>query len=348
MKFCILVTEYTGCFYWRIRVPFLALAERGHQVRMSDGKVEVSSDEILVVQRNALEVVLNGINTHRSFGGKVVFEIDDDLHALPPSNPSQPFYRHGSYGLAMIEQQMRLASMLIVSTPRLAERYREFNPNIHVCYNAADPEDIAPYLADGEPEEDGTIRIGWGGSDTHIPDFSTIVEPLTKVMRERPQVRFVFIGGDMRNMFPSDVRTRMRHAGGTGGGSIKNPPSLGFMKLIAQQRLHIAIAPIAPLAFNASKSWCKLVEFGALGIPLVASRFGPYLEYGRNQPEEVVILAEGRKEWERGLLRLIDSKEERETLRRRNRLNVLAKHLSTQRVVEWEKAFATLEDPVLA
>lgn len=338
MKFCCLVTEYTGCFYWRIRVPFFALAERGHDVRMTDSKCIVSSDEILVIQRNGNPTVPPSMVTHLKNGGKVLFEIDDDIHSIPQGNSTERWYSPGSYGRKIIEEQMRMASVLVVSTPRLAQRYSEFNPNVAVCYNAADLQDIRPYLNDGEPEDSEEIRFGWGGSSTHEPDFATVVEPISRVLRQRKNARFVFVGADMRHMFPRDVRPQMRHAGGTDGGSIPDPPSLRFLKLLADQRLHFAIAPIASLVFNASKSWVKCIEFGALGIPLICSRFGPYIEYHKTAPVYPVILAETRREWEDAMLRLIDNPGERERLRRRNRMNVLAQHLSSHRAVEWERA----------
>jgi glycosyltransferase involved in cell wall biosynthesis len=38
----------------------------------------------------------------------------------------------------------------------------------------------------------------------------------------------------------------------------------------------IGLAPVAPTAFNASKSYLKALEYGALGIPVIASDWYPY------------------------------------------------------------------------
>ena len=43
----------------------------------------------------------------------------------------------------------------------------------------------------------------------------------------------------------------------------------------------IGIAPLARTEFNASKSWAKLLEYGARGIPAVATRWGQYPEWFR-------------------------------------------------------------------
>jgi glycosyltransferase involved in cell wall biosynthesis len=41
----------------------------------------------------------------------------------------------------------------------------------------------------------------------------------------------------------------------------------------------VGIAPLRPIGFNKAKSPLKALEFAALGIPIVASDWGPYSEF---------------------------------------------------------------------
>jgi len=97
-----------------------------------------------------------------------VYEFDDDYRATPRSNPvtAMPEF---AQSIAMMNRIMSLADVVVTSTPVLAEAYRDLNDRIFVCRNTIDPLEAASFFGLGEPEDDGTLRIGWGGSQSHAP-----------------------------------------------------------------------------------------------------------------------------------------------------------------------------------
>jgi glycosyltransferase involved in cell wall biosynthesis len=51
-----------------------------------------------------------------------------------------------------------------------------------------------------------------------------------------------------------------------------------YPRAVASLRIDVAIAPLADVPFNRHRSNLKFLEFGALGIPIVASKVEPYAE----------------------------------------------------------------------
>ena len=70
--------------------------------------------------------------------------------------------------------------------------------------------------------------------------------------------------------------------------------------------LGIGIAPLADTKFNRSKSWLKIAELSALGVPWVGS---PRVEYERFHRMGAGVLADTPRRWYRELKRLKDSPE---------------------------------------
>ena len=108
---------------------------------------------------------------------------------------------------------------------------------------------------------------------------------------------------------------------------------------VAQCDLDIAIAPLEPSSFNECKSYLKLLEYGLQGLPVVASRFGPYVQYQAEAKEAVVSLAQGPEDWTRQLLDLVDSATARASLARANLRYIFDSHTMSKRVIAWEDAF---------
>ena len=221
---------------------------------------------------------------HFKTAAVVAYEFDDHYRATTASNPASLASRFGERA-GWMDQMLQLADVVITTTPMLADSYRATNPNIHVCRNAIDPIDTAAFFQLGEPEPDGEIRIGFAGSGSHVDDMKLVVEPVTRILDARSDVRFIMIGADFRSLFPERLHERIRYAGHTfysdDNGRVREfcyPgemwPVVRYLHLLAEHRLHIAIAPLADSLFNRAKSDLKLLEYGALGIPTVASPIG--------------------------------------------------------------------------
>jgi glycosyltransferase involved in cell wall biosynthesis len=269
---------------------------------------------------------------------------------MPASNPSAPFFA-GTSIARTLEHFCVESHGLLVSTPDLATEYSRFNQRTYVCYNAIDDRQAERFvrpLKSGAKRE-GQVRIGYAGSDTHAGDFAMILPALCRLMITRPKVRLVFIGANQRNLIPERFWGQTEFLGGTGSAAdlpFDDPRadatterrlgSVSYYDVVQAADFDIGIAPIAPVTFNRCKSYLKVMEYGMLGIPAVATRYGPYLQYQAEAKEPVVRLVDSPDAWEQVLQEMVDDAEMRVTLAGANHAYVHRAHLMSRRVRAWE------------
>lgn len=192
-----------------------------------------------------------------------VYEVDDDLLNVDPSNPAAEFFNDPA-----TKQNIKLcaqkADLVTVSTEPLREQMLKWNPNVRVVPNFIDHDVLDIWRKQPDPDK---VVIGWCGSPTHEMDFAPMGEELGITMGMLPQTRFMTIGGNFTHGLPID---RVRALGW-----ISKP-----RKVYDQiAKFDIGIAPLVPHVFNESKSYIKALEYAALGIPTVASNVGPYKDF---------------------------------------------------------------------
>jgi glycosyltransferase involved in cell wall biosynthesis len=139
------------------------------------------------------------------------------------------------------------------------------------------PERVMPHGSD--------VRIGWLASREHRDTYERMQlrEVFEHMLRRHPHVEIVAIGIDLE-------LTSNRAF------SIPFTAYADLPPLLA--RLDIGIAPIADLEFNAIRSNVKLKEYGAAGLPWLASPIGPYAEMGEEQGGRLVEDDRWRQELE--------------------------------------------------
>ena len=342
--------DFSGSGFYRIIQPFSALRDKGHDVVFIDRhddllyRYESRPGDTLVLQRQTSRQSLALIQAFKQMGGYVVYEFDDNFHALPPDNPFAPVYGSGKPATKIGEHLTREAYLVIVSTQDLKDEYRRYNPNIIVCENAIEDKRLTQEPITGEPKRPGEIRIGYAASGTHEADFATVAKPIAKVMTDHPEARMVFIGADMRKMLPREIQARTEYVGRTEtpeGQTVahigESLPVIRYYEMIRKADFDLAIAPLRPLTFNRCKSALKLMEYGALAIPAIASHFGPYAKYG-----QTVRLATTDKEWSAALTRLIEAKDERRNLAQANLTHIKTHHVLSKKIEQWEAALRML------
>lgn len=193
-------------------------------------------------------------------GRKLVFEVDDDLFHVDPSNT----VAYGFFSQRQVQDNLaknaEVASMVTVTTEPLAAVMREFNGNVVVIPNYID-EDIFNIAEPKSPH----LTVGWAGSTSHQMDFDEVKGILKSVARKNPDVHFQFSGADYgRKIFPPQRYTFLPY----------EQEVWEHWRLVA--RLNIGIAPLRAHVFNAGKSAVKAVEFMSLGLPGVYSHVRAY------------------------------------------------------------------------
>lgn len=383
MKILVGIGALDGCAAYRLIYPCLALRDRGHDITFIDKpeELEAPDADVLIVQRLHSIKVLEKLRAFQTRGGKVIFDLDDNVWSIPASNPAARIFGEGKPATRMMEQYIEAADAVVVSTPALkrkCDQLRGYNIRDHasdpkratwIAYNSLEASAFERYARkpDGRPKRSGEIRIGWAGSDTHRGDFVRIIAALSKVMREHPETRMVFIGADMTDLMPQDLKSRCRQpiVGTTWEAQRKTKPVSQYFPpaddpqkrmnslsvaseklptrkwyaLLEKSAIDIALAPLEPIAFNDSKSFVKLLEYGMLGLPTIASAFGPYMQYGVeafHMGEKPLRLAETPDDWADHLRALIESPDARRTLAESNLREVGERHLLATNAVQWE------------
>ena len=97
------------------------------------------SVDIIIAQRQYdNQVAENMLFEAIKFGKKVIYEVDDNLHAVLPSSPVFGIYHQGSNALRMVSTIVNRCHGCTVSTHELAGDYSKFNDNIEVLPNSID------------------------------------------------------------------------------------------------------------------------------------------------------------------------------------------------------------------
>jgi hypothetical protein len=245
--------------------------------------------EVIVGQRVCLPGPTQGWQQMAKEGrAKLVLEIDDDLFSTHPTST----IAHGFFSQPEIQANLKaniqVADLVTVTTEALADRIRQFNPNIAVLPNC-----IPAALLDHTPaRRDDTVTVGWAGSPTHQIDWHRNAEPIARVIRTPPA------GGDA----PDGLGPRP-----TRPAAPRQPPPLHRLDRLGRRpaprhRLPHRRRPPVGNVFNLCKSDVKLLELSALGIPAVCSDVGPYHHSG---PLASARMVRSGNDWARHLTDLI-------------------------------------------
>jgi glycosyltransferase involved in cell wall biosynthesis len=189
----------------------------------------------------------------------IVFGQDDLMYAMPPKNPfSKTIYKDVK---KRVRRCLSIADRVIVTTQALAEELRSMADDVRVVPNYLDEA-----IWGGLHSERGVSdkpRVGWAGAQQHLGDL----ELLEEVVRETAdEVDWVFFG-----MCPDFLQPYVKE--------IHNPVTFGkYPQKLATLNLDLAVAPLEHNRFNESKSNLRLLEYGVLGWPVIASDIAPYHE----------------------------------------------------------------------
>lgn len=280
--------------YYRIRLPFDELAKHGHDVKHSRDVADFDTTwPVLVAQRFGFPgFEVEWLKLWRRH--QLIWETDDDLWHIDAPNKRAVKVFTPDYLKAM-EMCVRTARLVTVTNDHLAEQMSRFNPNVAVVPNMID----AP-LCDAPRARRSKVTIGWAGGDSHRRDLGRIINPLASVLRTT-DAQVHTIGADFRDIMrlPAD---RHRHTGW-------EVRLLDYYKSID---FDIGLAPIEDTLFTRSKSYIKALEYGALGIPVIASDVGPYREYVDDGVTGFLVRKES--EWIDRMRLLVEDEELRERM----------------------------------
>jgi glycosyltransferase involved in cell wall biosynthesis len=213
----------------------------------------------VVLQRTRSPQAPGAVHELRRRGVLVAYELDDDIWRMPEWNPLRRHFTKDV--LSQMERVIAACDLVIATTSALAEILYRMNREVRVIPNGIDLSLVPAPVR----RERTTVRIGWAGSGTHEGDLKMAEAALKRVLELRPEVELVFLG--WAPAWTKGLNRVEQHAW---------VPADQLYTRLAEIDLDLAIAPLAEHRFNISKSSVKTIEYGALGLPVVASDVGPY------------------------------------------------------------------------
>jgi glycosyltransferase involved in cell wall biosynthesis len=241
-----------------------------------------------------------------------VLGLDDLLTAIPPGNPySATIYPDIA---ARIARAVALCDRLVVSTAMLAEAYAA-GKDVRVIPNTLDEVRWAGLA--NVPRGGARPRVGWAGARQHLGDLA-LLEPVVRATHK--EVDWVFFG-----MCPPSIRTMAAEFHDM-------VPIARYPERLASLGLDVAVAPLQDLPFNRAKSHLKLLEYGILGIPAVASDVAPY----RGSP--AILVSDDPRSWIDALMTLARDRDGARARGHALREYVLTKWVLSRMLGEWKRA----------
>lgn len=326
-----------GCHHYRLLLPLSEAARHGHEVWVEQVLPNRApwwpGVEVVIGQRVCNPRPTEAWQALARQPGRpmLVFELDDDLFEVDASSPVAHEFFAQPEVQANLRANIAVADLVTVSTPRLAEVVSKINPRVVVLENclSRDVWELGALRLEAGADWRGSwapglpMTVGWAGSPTHRMDLEWVAKGVSRPLRR--------YGCDVHVIGP-DYRWILGQANhGRHTGWIPNLDA--YYRAID---FDVALAPLKPHPFNASKSWLRPLELACLGVPVVASDYG---EYARFIEDGVTgLLAARDHEWGKALAQMQLSKDLRIELARVAHRRA-ASHLVEHRWSAWVDAY---------
>ena len=311
--------------FYRVRAPAASLAAANRaschflpeqRERHEPNVVEIANSgaAVLLLHSFLHDAQLEKLaDYHRHLDIPVVFSLDDWLLELPDYNP---FARTNYPDMSRrVLFALGHCDRLVVPTPKLAEYYAPYVADIRVVPNRI-PRALIHSLKAGPS---GRLRVGWAGAPQHSGDLDWLA-PVVRATGDH--CRWVFFGQKPAGLSESECEY--------------HPPVAlkDYFEQLAGLDLDLAVAPLSDNPFNRAKSHLKLLEYAALGLPVVCTDCEAY----RAAP--ALRLQNDAALWTQELIRLADEPESRVELAAGLRRWLESGHILEDHLDEWAQALS--------
>lgn len=282
--------------------PYRITFERHHQDAAAvEAAFAAHQPDVLVLSRYTSELGTTWIGLARAAGIPVVYHLDDDLLAVPPSLGQSKFKAYNSpERLQALKNNIEGSDLLYVSTAELANRLKEHGIATPIVagniYCAVSQEEVGALTGPAT----GPV-IGYMGTAGHAADLAMVLPAVCEVMKAIPTLQFEVFG---TIKMPADLEQfgrRVRHITSV----TKYAEFLPFLRSLGWW---IGLAPLEDNVFNRCKADTKWVEYSLAGMAVVASDLPVY---HRACEDGAGILAATNAEWSQSIIDLVHHPKER-------------------------------------
>lgn len=315
------VISLWGCAWYRCYTPGMQLKRMGHDVVLDTDlpSEAVPEFDVIVMQSLSAPNAPRLMRYAKELGKTTVYDIDDDVWNIHPSNPAYEGWSDPEIR-GKAEECLRLADVVTTTTPHLARELRRFNKNVRVLPNMLPAE----HWQVQRPDNGDKVILGWAGSGGRSHDLAMLKGVVRELLDRYPNLEFHVTGEWNVQAFPAHDRIKL----------VETVQIEQLAKLIAP--FDIGIAPIQDTKFNLAKSDLKFLEYGILGIPCVASALEPYVH--SIQPGVNGFLAKNERDWLKLLSKLIEDRALRQ------RVGAAAKEFAEARTIDkniylWQRTY---------
>lgn len=267
----------SGTGQYRMIAPMQALAERGdveltwmpfHEFKEQPllptlFELMRLKPDVIYVQQMLTDVTYNflkEVKAHTQIS--IVLSLDDLVTNLPKMSDRKKLVFRDMR--SRLRKTLALCDHTIVSTEPLADLCRQYTDNVTVIPNRLESQ---RWLNLSLPQKNAhpKPRVGWAGANQHAGDLA-LMTPVVESLADR--IDWVFMG-----MCPLELRPYVKE--------FHQFVSFNqYPQVLADLDLDLALAPLEEHPFNEAKSNLRLLEYGAMGWPVIASDIYPYQQYG--------------------------------------------------------------------
>ena len=283
-KVVLIPSDNTACGLYRIRWPAEAVKaarpdwnieianpeNAGFQI-MENGDLyatrgfDLRDADVVVFQRVGSKPLMQLMTWCKKNGKRVVVEVDDDLAEIHPANRAKSAW--GPEQLKWFRAAFKMADVVTATTQPLVDRYA---PHIGVVIPNLVPRAVLDLPRAVRPTEgllEGPVA-GWSGFvGTHPADLAE-AKPFVR--------RWERYGYQLAGMADPDGIAKVWWPGEGLEERRERLYRIGAAALGPEYYQHmgwfdVGLVPLEDSKFNKAKSWLKVLEWSAVGVPVVAS-----------------------------------------------------------------------------
>jgi hypothetical protein len=292
------------------------LAAEGIRLFGQNGYALGERFDAYLVHRHVDMGLMSYLDVIRDTGRRVIWELDDNLWAVPPNFPASKEIAAARENIDLLREW---SSTIIVSTPELARVVARPEKTV-VCPNLADVRAYPPL----PPRRPGPVRVLWAGANA--VDADLVSDAVLRLQREMAgNVHFYFW-----QVAPPRLQGRVF--------VLHSVPFAEWPKRLVEFGADIVLAPLTDHPFSRCKSELKYLEMSLAGIAGVYSDLPPYACVKDGETGLKVPLG---GDWYDPIRHLIEDAELRLRIATAARTDVLANHSWEQPTcrLEWMDAF---------